>query len=341
MQTQQRKRQIVQNWLSSFVVTTVVAVAVILSPKPPVANFLELESVGTDIYYQVQIENQDENFNAQSLKIVAKSPLDTQQQTLQFGQTEGSFSALLPNTEYVVSVLTSSGFGDFSLAKQTVKTTTPYGGRIVSAELIEDEYQESFLCSVSVAYSDYKNMFQEVYVSAVYHFTEHYQEQPQEVAIDFEDQIVLENQFSFTLHNIPRINGYLTLTLNALLQDEQVLVLQEKTIYSPFIVQAYAYLSFVGETSVEGAVYPDMALDGATYFAILKQNEQIVSQQIIEIIADEYQYFEMGTVIFENLDRNTDYVLEFYIRVVNPTSEIEIEQLFQSVEFVTTEFIPS
>jgi hypothetical protein len=137
--TDRRKKQIVQNWLSSFVVTAVVVVAVSVSntSTKTEATFTQLDTLGTEIFYEVSLLEPGDNVDPESLKVVAESQLGSRESKLSAGVNQGVFSSLSPNTEYTVSIVGSKGFGNFTIESRKVRTTEGSGGTILDLSFIE------------------------------------------------------------------------------------------------------------------------------------------------------------------------------------------------------------
>lgn len=319
-----RKAKIIQNWLSSFVVTAAVLVAAaVLIPKTPSATIVQLVTVGTDIFYEVEVLAEEDNGES-SLKILAESNLHNAQQPLHAGMTSGQFSALRPNTEYTLSVVGNSGFGNYLLTKQTVKTGADYEGKFLQAEIITQEwdYEQTFACDYTVAVSDLKNQFSEVYVSGFYSMGEE--------IITLEPQTIQSAYSTNHIEYLPRMNGILTLQLSAVLVNGESVLLDEIQVTSPFVVQAYFYLEYSAETSASFAVYPDETLENAVYFIKLFKEEDVIEQKeaVMEIMQESYT---MGFVTFENLLPQIEYSAELYITFLNPVSNTTETTLLQTV----------
>jgi len=328
-----RKRQIVKNWLSSFVTTSAVLVsAVVISQTAPSAEFLNVGSVGTSVYYEVQIEDESLSLYEDSIKIVAKSSLDEKVQAAFVGYNEGVFYDLQPNVEYIISVIGNTGFGEYDLISKTVKTTKNYGGELISATFTESYYQ-SLECEVKGLYNDLKNEISELKVVYSYHMLEeHFQE------MEPLEQIIEEQFFTIQIYDIPKVNGYLQISLIATLNSEETVVLDEKTFNSPYIVNAYAYASYMMQENIIGAtVYPDVYLEDASYYVVLKQNEEIIEQKNVALtLMNEYEEnYYIGEVSFNNILTNSYYTVEFFITYKNPNTNETQTQLFYTETVAT------
>ena len=324
-----RKKQIVQNWLSSFVVTSVVVVAaVFVAPKEVSASFLSLETIGTDVRYSVEIIDEESTY-ADTLKIVAESAIDKRQQTLLSGTTEGFFYELLPNTEYTISVVGSSGFGEHALTKETVKTTSNYQGLIVNAEFSDGEYNETLNCSVEVAYSDYKSEISEVYLK--YRYMIIGEEFYEPYVMEFYSTLVDSKHFTYNIEYLPRHTGYLELELEAVLVSEEVVVLDSKTFYSPVITQEPIVIT---QASVN---YLSLEIVGThiNYSLEVEDLDSTLDYGSLKIVAsNEFETFEQSLIlgvnegVFTSLSPSTEYT----ISIVGEINELPITLLYQFAE---------
>ncbi|MGD9901629.1 MAG: hypothetical protein AB7S44_03740 [Spirochaetales bacterium] len=336
-----RKKQIVHNWLSSFVITSVVAVsAIVASPASSItAHFLELANVGTDIYYQVEVMADENALDDGSLKIVADNNIETVESEIYLGESEGFFYDLMPNTTYKVSIMGSAGFGEYAIETQTVYISNSYGGTLLGAEFTPDEYQEGFTCSVHGIYTDSKNQISEVYVDATYFITG--EGQMGEEGINLGEQTILDEDFYFELYSLPYMNGYLRLTLYALLNDETTVVLDEKNYYAPTVIHAYAYVDYIGLDFINFVLYPDSSLLNSSYYVLLNSGGELVERIDVELVPDEYMpEYLMGYITFEGLNASLDYVAEFYVNYTDSITSEEKTQMFLSLDFGLSQYNP-
>jgi len=279
----------------------------------------------------VQIEDESLSLYEDSIKIIAKSSLHKEEQVATVGYNEGVFYDLQPNTEYSISVVGNTGFGEYDLISRTIKTTKNYGGELISATFTQN-YYESFECEIKGLYNDYKNEISELKAVYSYHILEeHFQEmEPME-------QIVEDNFFVIEIYNLPKINGYLQISLIATLNNEEIVVLDEKIFNSPYIVNAYAYAYMMQENIIGATIYPDFYLQNATYFVVLKQNEEIIEQKNVALtLMNEYEEnYYIGEVSFNNILINSYYVVEFFITFKNPNTNETQTQLFYTETIAT------
>jgi hypothetical protein len=121
------------------------------------------------------------------------------------------------------------------------------------------------------------------------------------------------------------------------LNTEEVVTLDQKTFYTPYLVNAYAYAYMIEENVVEAVVYPDAHLQNATYFAVLKQNGQVVEQKNVTLsLMSEYEEnYYIGQVAFYNILINNEYTLEFYVKYTNEHTNKEVTTLFKTENVVT------
>ncbi|MFA5542253.1 MAG: hypothetical protein WC008_02275 [Bacilli bacterium] len=136
------KKSLIKNLLSSFVMTTVVVViAVAVTSRTPTAQIINTEVFGNDIFYDVNIVDNDYAILENSLRIIAKSQTKNHMKSLSVGRMQGSFGQLEPNTIYDIQIVAKYGYGEGVLAKTTVKTEENYGGRIINWEFVKPDEQ--------------------------------------------------------------------------------------------------------------------------------------------------------------------------------------------------------
>jgi hypothetical protein len=433
---ERRKRQLVQNWISSFVVTSVVVVVAVISPTTASAsaNILSLESVGTNVYYQVEVLDEGNTLDESSLKIIAESNIESVEESLKIGEDCGVFYDLRPNTQYTISVMGSSGFGEYILTEQTIQTKTKYitpasadlnrlesigtdiyysvimldddktlidvsikiiaydgitniiqeliigqnegvfenltentiynvkvvavdsinrecifaehtiettrdySGQFISADfVVDDNNPEMFTFEGGLSYIDYKSEIKDIYIDYSY-FMNSQGEEEEPYEIEFENILVTNSQFTFIILDIPKVSGYLNIKLIVILTDDTAIVLDEKTVNSPLIINAYAYVNYVGETFIEAVVYPDMYILDASYYAIIKSGDVIIDQKDITIELYQESYL-VGNIVFDNLIPLSEYVIEFYIRYVDSNTLVLTNLLFDTVNVLTEQFM--
>lgn len=327
-----RKKQIVKNWLSSFLTTSIVVTSVLfIVPTAPTAEYLSLEAIGRDVYYEIQIEDVENALLENTLFIEAKSPLDTQRQELEHGQGYGWFYGLNANTKYKISVVGSIGYGEFNLVTQEVLVKEDYGAEILRAEYFEEYlYSQTLGCSVDVAYSDYKNEISFIYLNYAFIPIDQVDNPIFWDNLEYTQEEVVSTYYNTTIFNIPKVEGYLHFMIEAIFIDNRVEVLQEKQVYVPTIVNAYIYIENVTDSTVELFVYPDESILDANYSVTLIQNEVIVEQKEVVFVEIEPGYHE-GMLAFENLQLGQEYEVEFYITFYDSQLNEQTTRLIQNL----------
>lgn len=329
---ERRKRQIVQNFFSSFVITAVVVVAVvIMAPKPAFARFMSLDVVGTDVYYQVEVIDEEYMLVEGSLKIVASSQIDNQEMSLTYGVTHGSFVSLRPNIEYTISVMGTGNYGSFALTRQKVKTSENYGALILQAQFLPNSFQEEFLdCEVVVAFSNLKNEVKQF--NLYYALFSEEESIPQPMAygseeVPYESITLNQSPVALLLGPFPKVNGYVHVVVEAILQNDESIILDEREVALPFAINAYLYLESVGQHSIQAVMYPDSYLSDIIYKIRLVKDGVIISEVVPTYVLLEENYY-MGEVEFTDLSELSVYSLVMVAEYIHPlTKEARVDVL--------------
>jgi hypothetical protein len=339
---EKQKRAVVQNWLSSFVVTAVVVVAaVVIVPRIPKASIITTEVFGNDVYYQVEVEDSDATIVEGSLKIVAKSATEQHEQSLTLGWQQGSFGTLNPNTDYEIQVLASYGFGEGVLAKSSVKTKANYGGRIIGwSEVSQDPIStnEMLLLEITTRYNDLKNEIASVRLKYATLFLE---EVPQdgsqpldlvysEIVITSYDQVSQIELFAYETVQI-------YLILEATLITNEIIVLDQTNFPSPLKLHASFYEKDVGPNYVEVFVYPDFytRTDIVYQVNLIKEGEILATKEITYVEGEGSQE-ESTSVLFSRLKTLTKYHVQLLAKYVDTITNLMVEVELGWLDLSTT-----
>ncbi|MGD9605370.1 MAG: hypothetical protein AB7V00_04380 [Bacilli bacterium] len=339
---EKQKRLIVQNWLSSFVVTAVVVVAaVVIAPRIPSASFIDTEVFGNDIFFQVEVIDEDAMIDMDSLKIVAKSPLEEHYQPLNLGRQQGSFGTLEPNTEYDLLIYAKYGFGEGVLAKTTLKTEANYGGQIVNwQEVALDpmQTQEMLLMDISTRYNDLKSEIASVNLQFATLYLE-------EVPIDgsFPTNLTYQTYPIAEFYQTTQIElwAYETvqiyLVLEATLKTNEVVVLDQKTFPSPLQLNASIFHSDIGSDFIKLMVYPDFHTRKDIVYEInLLQDSQVLKREIIIYEDTGIEYEQSEIIIFDRLLSERNYHVQLLAKYFDEITGLEIEKQVNWLDFKTT-----
>lgn len=131
-----RKRQKYLKWISSFAVTTAVAVAAVVSPSLPEASFLRLSAFGDSVVFETRVTDPDFSLDEDSLWIRMEGSGETWEAPLEVGTDSGWFSGLSPGREYTVQIFAEGTWGEQKIAEETVLGSPDPGGGILGWELL-------------------------------------------------------------------------------------------------------------------------------------------------------------------------------------------------------------
>jgi len=335
-----RKQQMVRNWLSSFVVTVAVVVAVVVfSPVAPQANFISVEAFGTDIFYHVKVEDVDGTITPGSLKIIAENPLEYYEQELPIGTKSGAFEGLKPKTEYTVSIKAKRGFGEEVLSKETIKTDENYGGRIITYQPVEttDPYQYEVDYVVGTSYNDIKEEIQLVQLKYTYLYEYDPETTVDPLENDFTTIMVTAYQQTSILERIPNHNVYVFIQLEAQLKTGEWVILHKIMFRIPIILDAFVYVDDGGPNYLKVSVYPDYeTIDELDYFVRLIRNGVILKEVVVPKTTTGTHYGG-STILFDRLKVFTNYHVELVAQYVDPSTNEHIVDILMNIKTSTTQ----
>lgn len=337
-----QKKAMVQNWLSSFVVTTVVVVAaVVIAPRIPKARFITTEVFGNDIYFQVEIMDDDATITDGTLKIVAQNAVESHEQSLEVGWQQGSFGSLKPNTEYDLLVMAAYGFGEGVLAKSTVKTAANYGGRIVGwQEAPPDPFtsQEMLLMDITTSYNDLKSEIASVKLKFAFLFLD-------QVPTDGSLPVDLSfTEFAITeFSQITRIELFayemvqIYLVFEATLKTSEVVVLDEANFPSPLQLHPSFYQSDIGANYMEVSVYPDFYQRTDIVYEVNLIKDGVILDTKLLTYTEPTGQMEQGELIkFTRLKALTHYHVQLLAKYTDAITQRPVEKEVGWIDFQTT-----
>lgn len=331
LKTQKKNKsrlEILKSWMSSFVVTVGVVVAVVVFvPRSPKAEIISAQAFEHEIIYQVQVTDADHALDLSTLKIVLTHQFGTYEVPLSLGMNVGLFENLSPDTDYVMKVYGSKGFGLENLDSLSIKTLGLPGGAIVGYEIIyETEYDYDYLIDVLV--SDRESFYASIVLEYGYAY------EPDEEII-YQSIDVLESRSSILIEGISAYNVRVHLVLKGLTQLGESVILDEVTYYVPFRLESSIYLDRVSMQEVVYMLYPDSYISfDVTYTFILYQGIQKI--QTVDILpSNSLSHYGSQEVILSKLKSDTPYRIEVMATYINPyTLRSESAVIYESA--VTT-----
>ncbi|MBE0700496.1 MAG: hypothetical protein IH571_02305 [Acholeplasmataceae bacterium] len=307
------KFQVLKTWMTSLAMTVgVVIVAATLIPVSPKATIHQIQSFQNEIIYQVDVTDEDGAILEDSLKVILENQFETHTYSLQLGFNVGVFSNLKEDTKYTMHVVGNKGFGEEKLATRRVSTMQKSGGAIVSyAPTTEDiDYHIDYLIGIIIRdpMGDYKDVtlyYGYIIESEMDEFE--YETIP---IVDASSQVLIEF--------IPNYHTYVHLYLEATLQSDEKVILDELYFHTPFTLHSSFYIEQVTNNSLTVSLYPDFVSQTDTVYEIsVKQNQNVIATKLI---TEESDYdAHMGSLyVFENLLKSTDYTVELTASYTDP-----------------------
>jgi hypothetical protein len=311
--------EIVKTWLSSFVVTAAVIVAVTLFiPKSPEAKILKSEGLLNMITYQVAVTDEAQALKLDSLMIVLENQLERYEVSIGLGETSGYFENLKDNTDYRLSVYGNKGFGQEKLDSVVVKTKDSPGGYILGYRPVGDPMEPFY--EVDVFINDPESMYQSI--SLYYGYT--YDDQP-----FYQFTEITQNRETVELmHLFGRTHLYLEA-----ITSSGAIVLDEMWLTPTFRLYSSFYLDRVDKNQLDLSLYhsSDGSVDVTYKVDLFEGNQKRFTQTIPSKDLEGYEH----RIIFTNLKAQTSYRVVATATYINP-STLREETVTLLEEDVTT-----
>jgi len=294
--------EILKTWMSSFVMATAAIISIALFvPSSPKASILNVTIFQTDVIYQVEITDEDQALILDSLNIVLSNQFGAVSKPLSLGTNVGIFEELNPNTQYVLTVYGSKGFGNEKLDEKIIKTKESSGGAIISQALIES-FEWNHHYNIEVLVKDEENIYGDVYL--YYAFI--YQEEMEPI---YNNILIVENREIIEIFDVPTYNNTVHLYLEAELLTGGTVILDELYFKVPFRLETSIYLEHTGQDVIEYSFYPDYSSDQViTYTFDLYYGKQKIDSKVMAYPKDEdMMHTSSSYVTFDNLRKESVY----------------------------------
>ena len=334
-QFQKKSRlEILKSWMTSFVITaSAVIVAVVVIPASPKAKIKNIQVFQDQVVYQVEITDNDNAIRAGTLEIILENQLERYTIPLDLGMNVGYFSELNDDTTYQMYVMGDKGFGNEKLASQTITTELNSGGAILSYNLLEssDIYNPQY--EVDLLVSDNLDKYTNV---VLYYGVVGYEETE---PFEYYSFVISDGQSSVVFDEIYQSNAQVYTYLEATLANNDTIILDELTFYTPLNFEIYYYRDQVSDTTIKLSMYPESYLfDKLTYeFKLIKDGLPVETQRIsINNDVEETMHMNLE-IVFEHLKKGTLYVLEVKAIYKNPQTLAEETKIAEPTEIRTLE----
>lgn len=294
--------EIVKTWLSSFVVTAVVVVAVTLFvPKSPEAKIIKAEGLVDIITYQVSVTDRDQALRLDTLMVVLESQLDRKEVLIDLGESSGYFEGLRSNTDYRLSIYGNKGFGQERLDTRVIRTKDSPGGSILRYRPVGDQMEPSY--EIDVLIRDPESMYQSV--TLYYGYT--YDGQP------FYQSIVItsDRETVEIFHLFSRTHLY----LEAMTIDGPV-ILDEMWLTPPFNLYSSVYLDRVDQNQIDLTLYhsSDDSIRVRYVIDVYEGNRKKFTQTLLSTDLEGYEH----DIFLTNLKSLTTYRIFVVATYINP-----------------------
>lgn len=311
--------EIVKTWLSSFIVTAAVIVAVTLFvPKSPEAKIMKAEGLIDIITYQVSVTDHDQALQLDSLMVVLESQLDRKEVSIDLGESSGYFEGLRSNTDYRLSIYGNKGFGQERLDTRVIRTKDSPGGSILGYRPVGDQMEPSY--EIDVLIRDPESIYQSV--TLYYGYT--YEDQPfyQSVLITSDRETVE------IFHLFSRTHLYLeAMTL------EGPIILDEMWVTPPFNLYSSVYLDRVDQNQIDLTLYHSSEDSVRVKYAIdVYEGSQKRYSQTIH--SDDIEGYEHD-IFLTDLKAQTTYRILVVATYINPSTLREESVTLLEEEVVT------
>lgn len=318
--TKNSKYEIVKTWLSSFVVTAVAVVAVLVYiPKSPEATLLKVTELEDQITYQVKVTDEDHALDLDSLKVVLENQMERYETSISLGESSGYFENLSPNTDYQLSIFGSKGFGLERLDSRRVRTKDITGGFILGYQTVGDTVEPSYELEVYI--NDPDMIYQDITLYYGYGYDDQF---------FYESVPITGPRETIELfHLFSRTHVYLeAVTL------EGTVVLDEMWITPKFVLMSSFQMEYINRFEVGYTIYHSTTQSvEVTYQVDLYEGS--TKRRTITIQSSEFETYAK-TFKLEDLKELTDYRMTIQATYINPDTRREetvelMEQAFTTL----------
>ncbi|GEM_PF-2240781 len=336
------KRRMVMNWIAGFTVVAVVAVASAFSPVATVnAKFLEVETVGDDLYYRAYVEDGTGNAGDASLRIVARDQFGDRIHEAEPGANAGVFTSLKANTQYKVLIEINEGFGWRVLTKYVIQTGSGPGGRIVDYAIAPDEsiHGESWRYSVMIHVIDPEAE----YIAVTFRYNYLY---------DWENISPDTEPPTDRWISVPVDVGDVTIPLTELWKEAltwewileaqtasgDTVVLDQRRVATPPILSASLYVSDAGVDYLDVSVYVAAPTDLVVEYTIRlcsEAGETLEEKAFVPALESQGYYAESDPIRFNRLHKATLYYVYLIARYHDPTVDADVAPAIQTALAMT------
>ena len=329
---QKTRLEIIRSWFTSFAVTAVAVVAVVVFvPRSPSAGFERLEVFANQIIYSLQVTDEDAAIIEGTLKLVVENQMEYYETSLDLGQNAGIITSLRANTTYQIAIKADKGFGLETLDAQSFKTLSRIGGAIVGETLVSEPSAYFLDYDVTLYLFDPETEFKEFRLISGYMYPW------SDEVYDSQELTLASGQTSVRLEEIPNENVKVILTLEGTRQNDETEILDIYQFHTPLNVDFSYSLNQVTTNSLSLYLYPESAVVSNLSFTIALWTGSRKVQEKSVLPQDETSgHHHSGTeVVFTGLRPATDYRLELMASYTNPYTMERITATVATIEETT------
>jgi len=322
-----RRFDAIKDLMSTFAMSTVAVVAVVtLIPSSPKAEITRAISLTNEIVYQVNVTDEDNALDLETLVVVLENQLEYYEKPIQLGEQSGYFDSLENNTEYRLSVYGSKGFGQERLDTVIVSTKEQEGGTILSVTPQNVQFESSYLVDVSVVDPDSKYTSIDLYYGFSW--------EPG-APLQYSSVSITQARDTIELWDIPSSYEFHVYLEGTTVDGTETL--DEIWVTPPYHFQASVYMDYMNQHEIGFYVYSDTHIGenqstDVSYKMHIYRNEILLETKQITMSDDHY---EGGAFVIDGLSPNTTYEFECVAIYKNPQT-LRTEEAVVYFEEITT-----
>jgi len=302
-----RRFDAIKDLMSTFAMTTVAVVAAVtLIPSSPKATIIKAVSLKDEIVYQVNVTDEDNALDLDTLVVVLENQLEYYEQPIQLGDQSGYFDSLENNTEYRLSVYGSKGFGQERLDTMLISTNEREGGTILSVTPPDFELDTSYLVDVSIVDLDSKYTSIDLYYG--------YSWEP-DVPLQYSSVPITEPRMSLELWDLSTEYPFHIYLEGTTVEGTELL--DEIWVTPPYDFHSYVYIDYIDSNEIGFYSYGDMGINDISYKANIYLDGTLTETRQITMAEG---HMESGKFVIDELSPNTTYEFEFIAIYQNPNT---------------------
>lgn len=313
---ERNKKETVLRWMATFTVTVAAAATIIVmeTKEQPQAIFNNVSAVGSRIIYDLEILDPAISLETNSLNLYINSSLEAFKVPLSLGQNQGSQEMRYLSSEYTLSIKGSLGFGEKTLAKQTITSNLNLSGSILSHTLLSDKDDQNLDYRVDVLIYNKDQMLNSMWLR--YGLVESFSHQggPLE-PYNFEKIVLTSLEQSVVIPQVPNYNYTIFMYLEGSDANDNVYLLDAKKIMTPTFLDGSLFIHDVGDDFVEFSYFLLLdSLPNQTATIKLYDGQSLMVSSDIDLASAEHSeepplYQEEQTIIFNSLTSDKEYRL--------------------------------